>query len=164
VEAGFGDPQPFFSTGGQRPAAEIYKNSMAPGAQEGFLFARDVAMSTLIVVRHSWGQGTSPFRPGTDTYTLPLKPGFAIAHLDLRPARTDTSPIDCLATTGRESGGTYFAGKYGARVEGDNVIKVDWGVWRCHESGFLSPGWNEHLSGYGLDVYISGPRGVNPYQ
>jgi len=153
------DPQPAYGTSGQRPIDEMTRSANSY-YYEGLHFVQNVPASSVIVARHAWGQGTSPFRPGTDTYTLPLKPGFAVAHVVLNPARSDTSPVECTG----ESGGTYFAGKYLARVEGDNVIKVDWGVWRCHVSGFLSPGYNEHLSGYGLDVYISGPLGVNPFQ
>jgi hypothetical protein len=142
-----------FWTGEQRPTD--LKDRL--GLSE---FVRDVPAQTVIVTRYNSFQGEKWFSPGTDIYDLPLRRGFTIERYEFWHGRMDTHASRCAG----DAGGQYFQGRYGAAVEGGNIIKVDWGVWRCHTSpGIFQPEWDRDFSGYGLNIYVKGPRGESPF-
>jgi PAN domain len=137
-----------YFTGGQRPQWPLLGTS----AQSAY------------VERQSRGENADWFASGTDVYNLSLRPGFMIAKTDFWQGPTATDPNSCDNGI-KQSGGQYFQGRYGVYVDGGNVVRVDWGVWRCHISpGIFDSSHNYNYSMYGLDVYVFGPRGVNPWK
>jgi hypothetical protein len=150
-----------YATGGQRPNP----SETAARGKYAAEFVRDVRAQSAIVIRYLSNWSTDWFDPGTDIFELPLRPGFMIESYEFWHGRTDTHPSLCGSAG--EGGGQYFKGRYGAALESENLVKVDWGVWRCHRSPvFLAAisafDWN--FSGYGLNVYVVGPRGVSPWK
>jgi hypothetical protein len=143
-----------YTTHGQSQRPESYSD-----------FLKSTKLRSAIVTRHNEGSPSAEwFAPGTDVYALGLKPGFEIASIDFQHGLTRTNSSECH---GRR-GGEYFQGRYGATIVSANVINVDWGVWRCH----TSPKWagvgnipsdDTNGSAYALDVYLIGPRGVDPW-
>jgi hypothetical protein len=101
------------------------------------------------------------FAPGTDVYALALKPGFMIDSYEYWHGATSTNPSECM----EHNGGEYFQGRYGVTIAAVNVVKVDWGVWRCHISpGLWTSNQNFNYSFYGLNIYVIGPRGLDPWK
>jgi len=104
------------------------------------------------------------FPPGTDVLHFPLKPSFKINSYNFHegPTFTDSGKSACTGS----SGGTYFQGKYDIQQVDDHTFKVDWGVWRCHDSPTLfSDQTNINVSFYQIfGIEVSGPRGVSPYK
>jgi PAN domain len=139
-----------YATGGQRPDILKY----------GFNgFDVNVPAKSAIVVRlnknHDW------FSPATDIFTLPLRPGFSIQNAEFWHGRTDSNSSHCDG----EEGGQYVQGNYDISIENDNTLNISWAVWRCHVSWTMfSSEENSNHSIYAVNVYVLGPRGVNPLQ
>ena len=141
-----------YMTDGARPTGVLYTHT---DTLEG------VPAQSAVVMRDTSGNGAEWFAAGTDVYTLPLKPGFMIDSYEFWHGRTDQNPNRCRGN----AGGQYFKGRYEVAIEADNVLKVNWGVWRCHRSPYLTvPAYDVNSSTYALNVYVVGPRGVNPFK
>jgi hypothetical protein len=163
-------PQRYVSLPGFTPAYSIYSTGKdVPICVRGLRCPPDQDYSALVRRETYTNMGNDTwFDPGTDVYSLPLKPGFAIHHYFFYPGRSDTNSESCdIYFPEILSGGQYFKGRYEATLEGNNVIKVQWGVWRCHVSPDAIEGIhasNTNASGYVLDVYVVGPRGASPWK
>jgi hypothetical protein len=156
-------PQRYVTLPGQQ--ATYWTNGGRPsldGPWPIWEFLKSVRAQSAIVSRSNFGKPSAKwFAPGTDTYVLPLRTGFSISNYVFTAGPSDTHPSKCNTF----GGGQYFQGRYGVTIEHPNVIKVDWGVGRCHISPILTESSSDaNYSAYGLDVYVVGPRGLSPWK
>lgn len=82
-----------------------------------------------------------------------LKPGFT----------TDSMAFNYSVLPNTCGNAYQVQGTWGAQWAGDN-IRVNWQMQHCHEAGgtvAVERDWS--ASWYGLSVWVTGPRGVNPW-
>jgi hypothetical protein len=129
------------------PADMITPNSWKPPAGEG------EQGKTLYVGRFSAAQ-TLDIPPGLDTIHFDrLDPKSAPDSFELFPEEISLTDCDSFGKKG----------EYRAYWDANNNIAVNWAVSRCHRSPYLFIEAEDiNVSGYGINVYVSGPRGLNP--
>ena len=117
----------------------------SPPARPGFAgMSAEVFRGTLYV-----------FPPGQDLFDFSkMKPGFTTDNMQLKYSVLPNNGCDLY----------MVGGSWNAEWVGDN-IRVSWQQQHCHEApGGMGVGsFDTSLSHYALSVWVSGPRGVNPW-
>lgn len=128
-----------------------------PQLRPKFPFYQSHGFGTFDVQRNA----NTSFAPGTDYFSFDgLQRGFV--PVSFQASRYAPLTADqCNYTVNLQGMQISFEGQWNAQWE-SNRLRIDWPVAHCHaQRGFIS--YNEWAAWYGVKIWVSGPRGVDPW-
>ena len=102
---------------------------------------------------------------GTDVWTFPLAPGFAISSYELYYEDTDARTLCGAWDEVSHKDGHVGKWDFNLAAAPNNTIIVNWPAYYCtdQESAPVNRVNTQYQSAYGLAVWAAGPRGINPW-
>jgi hypothetical protein len=130
-----------------------------PRPRPNFPFFQSPGFGTLDVQRNN----DNSFSPASDLYSFEgLQRGFVPVAFQAEPYAPLTAD-QCNYMINRSGMTISFDGAWNAQWD-SNRLRVDWRVSHCYApQDSTHPAYNEWAAWYGAKIWVSGPRGVNPW-